>query len=121
MRVLGLGVLVILALVKGTKAVDCPPPFTCPYEPGNPGITWTEPQAAIIKAKLNYLWDDPIGIVNGFDFNNTNAPTSNTDYLYDPKRILSTVDCNWKEALCRTYWSGKRSGNIAFSEPKAVR
>ena len=109
-----LGVLAILALVRATKA-------TIPYEYGTQPEPWSEEQATIIKAKLNHLWDNRLSIAKEFDFNNTNAPTSNTDYLYDPQRRLSTVDCDSKQALCRTYWSGKRLGNIAFSEPKAVR
>ena len=73
------------------------------------GINWSEEQAEIIKAKLEYLWvkKNSLDIVEGFDFNSTVHDPSNTDYLYDPEYKLSTVDCDWKEDLCETYWSGK--------------
>ena len=73
------------------------------------GINWSEEQAEIIKAKLEYLWvkKNSLDIVEGFDFNSTVHEPSNTDYLYDPEYKLSTVDCDWKEDLCETYWSGK--------------
>ena len=113
MRVLGFGVAIILAFAKADDVRS--------YVPGTPGITWTEDQADIIKDKLNYFWDNRLTIATDFDFNNTDAPSSNTDYLYDPERRLSTVDCDWNEDLYQTYWSGKRLENIAFGPAKAVR
>ena len=114
MRLLGFGFLIILAFVKAKK-----------YKPGTPGIRWTEYQAKVIAAKLHHLWDNRLDIAYVFDFNNTNSPSSNTDYLYDPDRRLSTVDCNWNEQICRTYWQNKKSGNrldaLAFGPSKAVR
>ena len=92
-----------------------------PYVPGTPGVKWTEKQAEVIRDKLIYLWDNKLDLVVQFDFNNTAAPASHTDYLYDPQRILSTVDCDWKYSLCAGYWSKKRIRNIAFGEPKAIR
>ena len=97
-----------------------------PYVPGTPGIEWTEKQAEVIRDKLIHLLDNKLDIVKNFDFNNTDAPASYTDYLYDPERKLSTVDCDTNEMLCKAYWNSKnkeskRIRNIAFSEPKAIR
>ena len=80
------------------------------------GINWSEEQAKIIKAKLEYLWvkENSLDIVLGFDFNSTVHDPSNTDYLYDPELKLSSVDCNWKEDLCRVYWSSK--WKVSFSK-----
>ena len=91
------------------------------YVPGTPGINWTEKQAEIIRNKLHYLWDNKIDIVKKFDFTSDDAVSSHTKYVYDPYRRLSTVDCDLKEMLCRVYWGEKRTTNIAFSEPKAIR
>ena len=118
MRLLLLSAVVTLAL--------CNVAHSDPYVPGTPGVKWTEKQAEVIREKLIHLWDNKLDIVKKFDFNNTDAQPSNTSYLYDPERKLSTVDCDWNEMLCRAYWDSqkedsKRIRNIAFSEPKAIR
>ena len=112
MRDLGLGALIALVLVDVTKA--------SPYVVGTPGASWTEDQASIIKEKLSYIWDNPEAIVNDFDFKNTNSKTSSTDYLYDPNRMLSKVDCDLKENRCKKSWGKQRVADIAFTERKAI-
>ena len=113
MKVFGSSCLVLLALIKATTGA--------PYEAGNPGINWTEEQADIVKNKLLKLWKSSYNIINDFDFKNPQAPASHTDYVYDPDRRLSTVDCDLNESLCETYWGDKRRSNMAFTEPKAIR
>ena len=62
-----------------------------PYQPGTPGIKWTEDQAMIIRSKILYLWQNWKNTVKDFDFG-TNTAT-NTDYVYDKDKLLSTKDC----------------------------
>ena len=62
-----------------------------PYQPGTPGIKWTEDQAMIIRSKILYLWQNWKNTVKDFDFG-TNTAT-NTDYVYDKDELLSTKDC----------------------------
>ena len=89
------------------------------YVPGTPGGDWTEDQAAIIRDKFIEIWQNEQLYSQEFDNNRTNPKFS--DWLYDPTLRLSTVDCNWKEKLCQSYWTGKRSGNLAFGPEKAIR
>ena len=117
----------LLPLSAVVTLTMCKVAHSDPYVPGNPGVEWSEKQAEVIREKLIHLWDNKLDLVNEFDFNNTNAPASCTDYLYDPERKLSTVDCDWNQMLCKVYWNSKNSKNskriknIAFSEPKAIR
>ena len=89
--------------------------------PGTPGVKWTEAQAKIIQEKLYRLWKTSWGTLQDFDFNNTDA--TDTDYMYDPNRRLSTLDCEIRgDDMCSQSWfSGKRESNMAFKEPKAIR
>ena len=64
-----------------------------PYQPGTPGIKWTEDQASIIRSKILYLWKNWKKTAKDFDFGNPDQqePTgTNTEYVYDPERKLST-------------------------------
>ena len=116
----------LLPLIAAVILTACNVVHSDTYVPGEPGVKWTEEQAGVIRDKLNYLWDNKIDIARNFDFNNTDASASNTTYLYDPERKLSTVDCDSNGMLCRVYWSSKKDDSrrirdIAFSEPKAIR
>ena len=66
-----------------------------------------------------YIWGKGKGISKEFDNNQTSALY--TDWLYDPRLRLSTVDCDWTDNQCDLYWSSKREGNLAFGPAKAVR
>ena len=45
-----------------------------------------------------------------------------TDYLYEPDRRLSKVDCNLEEMMCRSSWStNTRLDDISFTPSKAIR
>ena len=93
-----------------------------PYKPGNPGAPWTDDQATIIRNKILYLWrtDVLMSNVERFDFKNPNA--SDTDYIYEPDRRLTDLDCNINEMMCRTSWNkNTRLDAIAFSPEKAIR
>ena len=64
-----------------------------PYQPGTPGIKWTEDQASIIRSKILYLWKNWKETAKDFDFGDPGQqePTgTNTEYVYDPERKLST-------------------------------
>ena len=64
-----------------------------PYQPGTPGIKWTEDQASIIRSKILYLWKNWKNTAKDFDFGDPGQqePTgTNTEYVYDPERKLST-------------------------------
>jgi hypothetical protein len=89
--------------------------------PGAPGAKWTEGQAEIIQEKLYRLWKTSWNIQKDFDFQNEDA--ADTDYVYDPNRRLSTLDCEIRgDDMCSQSWtSGKRENNMAFKEPKAIR
>lgn len=52
------------------------------YQPGTPGIAWTEEQADIIKDKLLQLWRKPGRYKNDFDVANPDAKYAS--YVYDP-------------------------------------
>merc|ERR1719411_1982175 len=43
------------------------------------------------------------------------------DWLYDPTKRLTTVDCDDSQTMCRTYWGDKRVSNLGFSPTKAIR
>ena len=64
-----------------------------PYQPGTPGMKWTEDQASIIRSKILYLWKNWKETAKDFDFGDPGQqePTgTNTEYVYDPERKLST-------------------------------
>ena len=64
-----------------------------PYQPGTPGIKWTEDQASIIRSKILYLWKNWKNTAKEFDFGNPDQQEpkgTNTEYVYDPERKLST-------------------------------
>ena len=92
---------------------------------------WSELRAQIIKEKLITLWDNQYKYTTSIvdkHFEDVNSRLSeksvgakNGDWLYDPTEKLTTLDCIDSEDLCRTYWSDKRTSNLAFSETKAIR
>ena len=92
---------------------------------------WTESRAQIIKEKLIELWDNQYKYTTSLvdkHFENVDSRlkeylvgATNTEWLYDPTEILTTLDCDDGEGMCRTYWSDKRTSNLAFSETKAIR
>ena len=93
-----------------------------PYQPGTPGAPWTENQAVIIRNKILYLWRTDVYMKNveNFDFKNPDA--TDTDYIYDPDRHLSELDCDINKMMCRTGWAkNARLDSIAFSPEKAIR
>ena len=92
------------------------------YQPGTPGVSWTENQAYIIKSKLLKLWKTPRKYVKQIDLGlNSNLAIK---YVYDPK--LKTVNpdyekCISKEACDEQFRNGKRLMSFEFTERKAVR
>ena len=67
------------------------------YQPGTPGIKWTEDQASIIRSKILYLWKNWKKTAKDFDFGNPGQQEpkgTNTEYVYDPERKLSTKVCS---------------------------
>ena len=136
MKFLRVGTLLVLYLLNTFNAE--------PYQPGNAGGAWTPSQAEIIRDKLVLLWKKKSFYIEKIidtvfkdkdgdlhEERNSKAEPAYTDYFYDPEvqlsynlhgRRLSTVDCkDKKEDLCRTYWSSKRMGDLAFTETKAIR
>ena len=117
------------------------------YEPGTPGASWTPEVATIIRYKnhnifvefkamlcyffqrnkLFHLWRKDILMTNvqKFDLMIHDGPDGNpgyTDYLYEPDRRLSKVDCNLNEMMCRTSWlPNTRLDDISFTPSKAIR
>ena len=92
---------------------------------------WSESRAEIIKVKLITLWDSQYKytttlVDKHFEDKDsrlveTSVGAKNGEWLYDPTEKLTTLDCSDVEDLCRTYWSDKRTSNLAFSETKAIR
>ena len=84
------------------------------YQPGTPGIQWTERQALIIRSKILYLWKNDKTTVKDFDFGSPGAKS--LKYVFDEDKHLSTKDCGNK-GLCGTYWaSNVRLNHLAFSK-----
>ena len=57
------------------------------YVPGQPGASWTEEEAAIVKKTLLRAWDKNTKLYKDFDLSNPEA--TSTDYVYDP--LLNTT------------------------------
>ena len=102
-----------------------------PLERGSPGIPWTDEQASIIKDKLIKLWGSHMKYTKtlvGTHFKAEDEKLEpyyedayDEDWLYDPTKRLTTVDCDDSESMCRTYWGDKRVSNLGFSPTKAIR
>ena len=78
---------------------------------------WTEETALILATKLRYLWKHAIEIFKDFDLK-SNPEATSFDYVYDPKAILSTIDCNDCEDLVD---GEKRQKDLSFTERKTLR
>ena len=90
------------------------------YQPGTRGIKWTEYHAKVIRRKILYLWKNWEEVAKDFDYGTPSA--TNTDYVFDPDKKLSTKDCGNKNKGCNNYWKDKnRFSGIAFTERKAIR
>ena len=88
----------------------------------SPGAPWTDDQAIVIREKLLKLWQESSSVINSFDEFQKSSPPSDFDYVYDPNRNLSVVDCTTpQEELCNTYWFTKRKSSIKFTAIKMVR
>ena len=104
----------ILSLVKADR-----------YVPGTPGAPWADEHARIIRNKIFYLWRTDKLRVNVRHFDLKKHPNGNqgfTDYLYEPDKRLSIVDCDINEPQCFFSWVDPvREDGIAFTPVKAIR
>ena len=75
----------------------------------------------IWRGEMHYdrFWKNPKVYSQEFDNSRPNAKF--TDWLYDPTKRLSTVDCDLKKHLCKVYWGEMRNNSLAFTPPKAIR
>ena len=77
------------------------------YVPGTPGAPWADEHAKIIRNKIFYLWRTDKLRVNVRNFDLKKHPNGNqgfTDYLYEPDKRLSIVDCDINEPQCFFSW-----------------
>jgi hypothetical protein len=98
------------------------------YQPGTPGVAWTDEQATVLRGKLVRLWERETSkkTVRDFDLDTTTKykPPTSSGYMFDPD--LTTVvppyeECTTKLKCDTIMQRSRRLNELAFTARKALR